>query len=571
MMRRLLHAAVCVIGFCAADHALAYTAPQDQWRYESDQRWYLTSPYGIAVDTGAVYVTAGHYLYAFDKAGGQTARWGSQGTGTNQFQDPRGLAVTETRIYVADHSNNRIQVLSKSGDFLFRWGAVGSALGQLYQPIGIDTDGEYVYVAEYGNNRISVFTLDGTPVRCWGSAGTLPGQFSAIRDVAVDRSAVYAADLRSSSITLNRRVQVFSKTGQYLREWVLADTTDYGPWGIAVDSSYVYATFGGKYFPTTGYWYGGFSVYTKAGTQVARYTTYTLVQSDGPHYSQPFAYPKHIAVLSPYIYVTENVNGQIVPYRQLFRSLGSVRGIADAIPLSEVVAQGQRLGTSILDVDFVVDDADATHVTAYALAFKPGTPALDKVVPIRTLVDGTAANVGTNVTVGATNRLSWDVSADWTVDYGDVRIAILAKDSRNLLDLHFLHMPPVGTNSALVINQVPLLANDLLNLWFWVLASRDARVRLDNGNVYGVGGDYDGQALTSGGVTTAAGRAFLFAYAGVREATVDEVQRAREAGTPGSVTKWTPRLTLPDGRPTKINEFGFDTGSTNGWWVVPLD
>ena len=59
-----------------------------------------------------------------------------------------------------------------------------------------------------------------------------------------------------------------------------------------------------------------------------------------------------------------------------------------------------------------------------------------------------------------------------------------------------------------------------------------------------------------------------------RFATLEEVNKAREAATPGSVNKWTAnRPVLPRNLPGKVNEFGFDTERTPSdsaryWWVI---
>ena len=67
------------------------------------------------------------------------------------------------------------------------------------------------------------------------------------------------------------------------------------------------------------------------------------------------------------------------------------------------------------------------------------------------------------------------------------------------------------------------------------------------------------------------GRNFLLQKMGLREATAAEVTRAKEAGTPGVVNQWDPKLRVgPDERPAKINAYGFDTGS-DGYWVVPVN
>jgi hypothetical protein len=61
---------------------------------------------------------------------------------------------------------------------------------------------------------------------------------------------------------------------------------------------------------------------------------------------------------------------------------------------------------------------------------------------------------------------------------------------------------------------------------------------------------------------------------GHRYATVEEVTKAREAATPGSVNQWTAtRQVKPRNLPGKVNEFGFDTERTPSdsaryWWVI---
>ena len=70
------------------------------------------------------------------------------------------------------------------------------------------------------------------------------------------------------------------------------------------------------------------------------------------------------------------------------------------------------------------------------------------------------------------------------------------------------------------------------------------------------------------------GKTILMTSLGHRYATVEEVNKAREAATPGSVNKWTAnRPVLPRNLPGKVNEFGFDTERTPSdsvryWWVI---
>jgi hypothetical protein len=79
-----------------------------------------------------------------------------------------------------------------------------------------------------------------------------------------------------------------------------------------------------------------------------------------------------------------------------------------------------------------------------------------------------------------------------------------------------------------------------------------------------------GNLLAAGTSTTSAGRAYLLQRMGYREATAAEVLRAKEAGNPGVVLQWDPKLRVgPDERPWKVNQYGFETSAT-GYWLVPV-
>lgn len=107
-------------------------------------------------------------------------QWGEHGEAHGQFQRPQGLAIdSNDHLWVADSSNNRIQVFDVSGEepvFIKTWGKAGSQPGRLSYPYNLVLNGQHVYVCEYGNHRIQKFTLDGESVGVWGSAGREPGQ-----------------------------------------------------------------------------------------------------------------------------------------------------------------------------------------------------------------------------------------------------------------------------------------------------------------------------------------------------------------------------------------------------------
>ena len=58
--------------------------------------------------------------------------------------------------------------------------------------------------------------------------------------------------------------------------------------------------------------------------------------------------------------------------------------------------------------------------------------------------------------------------------------------------------------------------------------------------------------------------------ANLRQVSETEVTRAKEGNTPGTINKFTPTFRIgPGERPSKVNEFGLDTGAESGFWVAP--
>lgn len=82
-------------------------------------------------------------------------------------------------IWVAEYSNNRIQMFTPDGSFVKSWNKSGTANGELKGPtaiaFGAGPTEDFVFVCEYSNNRVQCFKRDGTYVR----------QYSQVLDPAV--------------------------------------------------------------------------------------------------------------------------------------------------------------------------------------------------------------------------------------------------------------------------------------------------------------------------------------------------------------------------------------------------
>jgi hypothetical protein len=163
--------------------------------------------------------------------------WGTKGAGDGQFDTPDGLATDSAgRVFVADRSNDRVQVFLADGTFQASWKA---DLG-LRSPYGVAVDDRgSVYVIDNGNNQVVQLNLLGGMVRTWGTKGVGDGQFDDPRGIGVGPDGtVYVADHG------NNRVQAFTADGQFVRKWGRnggdgsegsAPGEFHDPYGIAVD------------------------------------------------------------------------------------------------------------------------------------------------------------------------------------------------------------------------------------------------------------------------------------------------------------------------------------------------
>jgi DNA-binding beta-propeller fold protein YncE len=116
--------------------------------------------------------------------------WGGKGTGPGQFNVPHSIAVdAKGRIYVADRSNNRIQIFDPAGKFLNQWTNFGT-------PWGLFIRGDLIYV------------VDGTANNCLLIAGIRDGKvrekiegLSNPTAVTVDSTgAIYVGEVNGTNV-----------------------------------------------------------------------------------------------------------------------------------------------------------------------------------------------------------------------------------------------------------------------------------------------------------------------------------------------------------------------------------
>ena len=101
-------------------------------------------PHGIALDPeGNVWVAdmANDRVQKFNSKGEYLLKFGSEGSGNGQLQNPRDIALdSKGNVWVADTENHRIEKFNANGEYLSQFGSHGSGNGQLTWPEGIAID-----------------------------------------------------------------------------------------------------------------------------------------------------------------------------------------------------------------------------------------------------------------------------------------------------------------------------------------------------------------------------------------------------------------------------------------------
>jgi sugar lactone lactonase YvrE/tetratricopeptide (TPR) repeat protein len=274
-----------------------------KWGSRGKAQDQFNQPYGIAVGNSKVYIVEdiNSRISIYTQQGTFLNMWGSPGKNIDQFQGPLGVAVAKNgTIYMADTNNERIMVFKPDGTFVREWGKRGGGNAQFRSPTGIAIDNnDNIYVADSYNFRIQKFNATGKFLTKWGSRGTGNDQFGLPVGVTVDNSGnVYVVDSE------NHRVMKFNSNGNFITKWGSHGNGDdrfNNPVGVACDSGgNVYVTDSKNHrfmkFDSTG------KLITKLGTR-----------GDG---DDQFQYPSGIAVdASGKVYISDSGNYRIMKFK----------------------------------------------------------------------------------------------------------------------------------------------------------------------------------------------------------------------------------------------------------------
>jgi tripartite motif-containing protein 71 len=159
-------------------------------------------------------------------------KWGSEGSGDGQFEQPFGINVYNDEVYVVDQNNSRVQVFDLDGTFKRKFGE-----DHFYVPQSIIVHNNEVFVADgidTAPHRIIVFGTDGTFVREW-IIPAIGWPLPVYVDINIYNDEVFTADTGAFSAS---KIRVFTLDGTLKRDWSVEQ-----PWSIFVYSDEVFVSY----------------------------------------------------------------------------------------------------------------------------------------------------------------------------------------------------------------------------------------------------------------------------------------------------------------------------------------
>lgn len=155
------------------------------WNEKGEGENQFGRPQDIAfMSDGSIIVADGldnSRVVKFDKNGKFIKAWGEKGSEDGQFNAVHGVAIDkDDRVYIADRSNDRVQVFDKDGKHLATWGGLNFPNHILI------TKNQDVWVADNQPVRLIKFDRDGNRLFSWDAHGRGDGQFEELHEFGVD-------------------------------------------------------------------------------------------------------------------------------------------------------------------------------------------------------------------------------------------------------------------------------------------------------------------------------------------------------------------------------------------------
>jgi hypothetical protein len=208
------------------------------------------------------------YGYANGKPYDLVRSFGMEGTQINQFGLVTHIAYKNNELYVADDYNERIVKYSKDGTVLGLFNSClyptaphffgdkliiscreagtitiqnGTGILSSIQTSQLDINqltvdnNNFIYAAASHSNTVTKYDMDGNLVLQWGTKGNAQGEFNGVWGIA------YYNDNIVVSNYFSKKVQFFSKNGEFIKEWLF----DSFCFDIFVKDNFLYVACGG--------------------------------------------------------------------------------------------------------------------------------------------------------------------------------------------------------------------------------------------------------------------------------------------------------------------------------------
>lgn len=118
----------------------------------------------------ATRVQSSSYVQMFNSNKQLLREWGTYGTGDSNFANVEELTIDdEQNIWIVDGVNHRIKKYDQNGNLLLKFGKQGAANGDFDAPFGICYFKGKIYVSDTRNSRIQVFDKSGQYLKTWAA------------------------------------------------------------------------------------------------------------------------------------------------------------------------------------------------------------------------------------------------------------------------------------------------------------------------------------------------------------------------------------------------------------------
>jgi DNA-binding beta-propeller fold protein YncE len=160
---------------------------------------HFNKPTDVAIaPNGHISVTDGYgnrRVVCLDANGHYLFEWGKDGTGHGEFMNPHDIVIVNSKIYVADRDNNRVQIFTMQGRYLDQWPQSGKVFGLCY------ADGKmYMTIQSEEDHYIQVADMNGNVLQKYGRHGKAAGEFDVPHSLTVDENFIYVAEVGNKRI-----------------------------------------------------------------------------------------------------------------------------------------------------------------------------------------------------------------------------------------------------------------------------------------------------------------------------------------------------------------------------------